>query len=102
VPTVLADIRDCAKLNEAMRGAKAVIHLAAQVAVTTSVADPVEDFEINARGTLNVLEAVRAVAPEAPLLFASRTRSMASSCRLRRWPWRASVTCRANRRSRLD
>ncbi len=71
VQSVRADIRDPGRLHEAMRGAKAVIHLAAQVAVTTSVADPVEDFEVNARGTLNVLEAVRAVAPEAPVLFAS-------------------------------
>jgi CDP-paratose 2-epimerase len=71
VQALIGDIRDAGKLNEALRGAKAVIHLAAQVAVTTSVADPVDDFEINARGTLNVLEAVRAVAPEAPLLFAS-------------------------------
>ena len=71
VQASLADVRDPARLREAMRGAKAVVHLAAQVAVTTSVADPVEDFEINARGTLNVLEAVRAAAPEAPVLFAS-------------------------------
>jgi CDP-paratose 2-epimerase len=65
------DIRDRAAVDSAVRGARGVIHLAAQVAVTTSVADPSEDFEINARGTLNVLEAVRAYAPEAPLLFAS-------------------------------
>jgi CDP-paratose 2-epimerase len=71
VQVAVADIRDAARLAEAVRGAKAVVHLAAQVAVTTSVADPVGDFEINARGTLNVLEAVRAGAPEAPLLFAS-------------------------------
>jgi CDP-paratose 2-epimerase len=37
-----------------------VFHFAAQVAVTTSLIDPVEDFAINAQGTLNVLEAVRA------------------------------------------
>jgi CDP-paratose 2-epimerase len=48
-----------------------VIHLAAQVAVTTSVDDPIGDFEVNARGTLNVLEAVRRHAREAPVLFAS-------------------------------
>ena len=71
VQAMLADIRDAARLREALRGAKAIVHLAAQVAVTTSVADPLEDFEVNARGTLNVLEAVRAVAPEAPVLFAS-------------------------------
>jgi CDP-paratose 2-epimerase len=71
VQVCYADIRDAARLRQAFRGAKAVIHLAAQVAVTTSVADPLDDFEINARGTLNVLEAVRAVAPEAAVLFAS-------------------------------
>jgi CDP-paratose 2-epimerase len=71
VQATLADVRDTARLRETLRGAKAVVHLAGQVAVTTSVADPVEDFEINARGTLNVLEAVRAVAPDAPVLFAS-------------------------------
>lgn len=36
-----------------------VIHLAGQVAVTTSVKNPREDFEINALGTFNILEAVR-------------------------------------------
>jgi CDP-paratose 2-epimerase len=71
VQAVRADIRDATRLREALRGSKAVVHLAAQVAVTTSVADPLEDFEVNARGTLNVLEAVRAVAPAAPVLFAS-------------------------------
>jgi CDP-paratose 2-epimerase len=54
VQACIADIRDAARLRSEMRGAKAVVHLAAQVAVTTSVADPVEDFEINARGTLNL------------------------------------------------
>ncbi|SEQ91502.1 CDP-paratose 2-epimerase [Faunimonas pinastri] len=66
-----SDVRDAGKMAEAIRGAKAVVHLAAQVAVTTSVTDPVSDFEINARGTLNVLEAVRNGAPDAPVLFAS-------------------------------
>ena len=46
-----------------------VYHFAAQVAVTTSVADPVDDFEINLQGTLNLLEALRAT--PAPLVFAS-------------------------------
>jgi CDP-paratose 2-epimerase len=66
-----SDIRDAVALQDELRGAKAVIHLAAQVAVTTSVADPVSDFEINARGTLNLLEAVRKACPQAPVLFAS-------------------------------
>jgi CDP-paratose 2-epimerase len=65
------DVRDADAVADAVRGARAVIHLAAQVAVTTSVDDPIGDFEVNARGTLNVLEAVRRHAPEAPVLFAS-------------------------------
>jgi CDP-paratose 2-epimerase len=48
-----------------------VIHLAAQVAVTTSVLEPRRDFEINALGTLNVLEAVREYSPETIVLNAS-------------------------------
>lgn len=49
----------------------AVIHLAAQVAVTTSVTDPRSDFEVNAFGTFNVLDAVRRNCPEAVFIFAS-------------------------------
>jgi CDP-paratose 2-epimerase len=48
-----------------------VLHLAAQVAVTTSLADPIHDFEVNARGTLNLLEALREQREPPPLLFAS-------------------------------
>ena len=59
------------RCEEAVREAGAVFHLAAQVAVTTSLADPVDDFEINARGTLNLLEALRRRADPPPLLFAS-------------------------------
>jgi CDP-paratose 2-epimerase len=49
----------------------AVIHLAAQVAVTTSVTNPREDFEINALGTFNVLEACRAQTIPPMVLYAS-------------------------------
>ena len=48
-----------------------VVHLAAQVAVTTSVTDPVEDFEINARGTFNVMEAVRTSVSRPVVLYSS-------------------------------
>ena len=71
VHPVRADIRDALAVREAARGVSAVVHLAAQTAVTTSLADPVEDFEVNARGTLNVLEAVRALPEPIPVLFAS-------------------------------
>jgi CDP-paratose 2-epimerase len=48
-----------------------ILHLAAQVAVTTSVADPVLDFEVNATGTFNLLEAVRVAGIRAPLIYSS-------------------------------
>src|SRR6185503_15949157 len=48
-----------------------VLHLAGQVAVTASVLDPRQDFEANALGTLNLLEAVREFAREAIVLYAS-------------------------------
>lgn len=57
---VRADIRDSGpSLRAAIEGADVLFHFAGQVAVTTSVADPRDDFEINALGTFNVLEAAR-------------------------------------------
>lgn len=53
------------------RDADQVLHLAAQVAVTTSVSSPREDFEINAYGTFNVLEAMRLAGMNAPILYSS-------------------------------
>lgn len=63
------DIRDRAGVAEAVEGADVVFHLAAQVAVTTSLLDPRADFDVNLLGTLNVLEAARARA--VPVIFAS-------------------------------
>lgn len=54
-----ADIRDFEKMKDAVKDTDAVFHTAAQVTMTDSVANPRNDFEINALGTLNVLEAVR-------------------------------------------
>ena len=71
VHAVRADLRDRDALTLATREASAVIHLAAQTAVTTSLSDPMDDFEVNARGTLNLLEAVRATGRTIPVLFAS-------------------------------
>jgi CDP-paratose 2-epimerase len=51
--------------------ASAVYHFAAQVAVTTSLERPAEDFDVNARGTLNVLEAIRRSSSPPPLVFTS-------------------------------
>ena len=68
---VAGDIREYDALLGAIQGAEAVLHFASQVAVTTSVQNPREDFEINALGTFNVLEAVRHACPEAAVLYAS-------------------------------
>ncbi len=56
---VKADVRDSALVAQAVADVDGVFHLAGQVAVTTSVTDPRDDFEVNALGTLNVLEAAR-------------------------------------------
>jgi len=73
---VLADVRDARAVSDLIgrhADADAVLHLAGQVAVTTSVADPRGDFEANALGTLNVLEAVRTAAAGRPAVLYSST-----------------------------
>lgn len=67
----IADMRDRARLQDAVSDASAVFHFAAQVAVTTSLLDPLHDFEVNAQGTLNLLEAMRQKNVQAPLVFTS-------------------------------
>lgn len=68
---VRADIRDAAAVQQAMAGVQQVFHFAAQVAVTTSLEQPQEDFATNALGTLNVLEAARARAVPPAVLMTS-------------------------------
>jgi CDP-paratose 2-epimerase len=68
---IQGDVRNFDELCEAIVGSDVVLHLASQVAVTTSVAEPRKDFEINALGTFNALEAVRNVCPRAVFLYAS-------------------------------
>jgi len=69
--TILADVRDSTAVDDAVHNAKAVFHFAAQVAVTSSFTDPRHDFDINAQGTLTILEALRRSSPETPLIYAS-------------------------------
>jgi CDP-paratose 2-epimerase len=71
VTFVKEDVRNTDALGEHVKDQDAVLHLAGQVAVTTSLVDPNTDFDVNARGTLNVLEAVRNHNHDAPLVFAS-------------------------------
>ncbi|HDD24643.1 MAG TPA: SDR family NAD(P)-dependent oxidoreductase [Chloroflexi bacterium] len=69
---IRGDIRDFDALQTAVPSdMDRLYHMAGQVAVTTSVVDPREDFEINALGTFNVLEAVRTIAPHAIVFYAS-------------------------------
>jgi len=70
---VEGDVRAAAALERAVAARRfdALLQLAAQVAVTTSVRDPRRDFEVNALGTLNVLEAVRLRSPGTAVLYAS-------------------------------
>jgi len=67
----IGDVRDRFALRAALKGIAEVYHLAAQVAVTTSLNDPAADFEINARGTLNLLEQVRACSNPPSVVFTS-------------------------------
>jgi CDP-paratose 2-epimerase len=71
---IKADVRDASAMRRIVADhddATAVLHLAAQVAVTTSVADPRADFEVNALGTFNVLEAVRHAGGGPAVLYSS-------------------------------
>lgn len=65
----LADIRDTAMMNDVVKDCSSVFHLAAQVAVTSSLIDPLDDFEVNLKGTVGLLEAVRR--SPVPFVFAS-------------------------------
>jgi CDP-paratose 2-epimerase len=67
----IADVRDVRAVRKAVTGASEIYHFAAQVAVTTSLDDPYEDFHVNALGTLNILEAARKAGNSPFLLFTS-------------------------------
>lgn len=66
------DVRNFQGVRRAVRGASVVFHFAAQVAVTASLANPRYDFEVNAGGTLQLLEAIREL-PEPPVLLFTST-----------------------------
>lgn len=71
IQAVIADLRDREQLDAVVDQSRAVFHMAAQVAVTTSLADPEGDFDVNLRGTLHVLEAARRQNQKPPVIFAS-------------------------------
>ena len=67
----IGDVRDAELVQRAVHSATEIYHFAAQVAVTTSIADPRTDFEVNVGGTLNILEAARKTGRRPFLLFTS-------------------------------
>jgi len=75
---VKADIRNNKKILEIFKKHKPnlILHLAAQTTMVTSVTNPREDFEINAIGTFNVLEAMRLGSPKASLIYSSTNKVM--------------------------
>lgn len=92
-----ADVRDPRAVGRWVRAGRRpdlILHLAAQVAVTTSLADPRADFEVNALGTLNVLEAARRL-PRRPLVLYASTNKVygemgGARTRLRAGRWTAA------------
>ncbi|MFQ5874052.1 MAG: NAD-dependent epimerase/dehydratase family protein [Dehalococcoidia bacterium] len=82
---VWGDVRVFDQVARVVDGADLILHVAAQTALTTSIEDPVADFEVNARGTLNVLEAARQQGQSPVLLYTSSTAVYGD---LTRWPIR--------------
>jgi CDP-paratose 2-epimerase len=70
---IRGDVRVASEVMEAVRRHRpgVVFHLAGQVAMTTSMAEPRRDFEINVVGSVNLLEAVRALSPATTIVYAS-------------------------------
>lgn len=68
---IVGDVRNAGQMLDAAKDADVIVHLAGQVAVTTSVTNPREDFESNALGTFNALEAARLSRHEPIFLYSS-------------------------------
>lgn len=71
VELVEADVRDAKKMDAIIDGHDGVVHTAGQVAVTSSIEDPRTDFQVNAQGTFNILEAARTAESDPAVVFAS-------------------------------
>lgn len=71
VEVIIADVKDKLTIEKAIREASHVFHFAAQVAVTSSLAAPFHDFEVNVGGTINILEAIRLSEHKPSLIFTS-------------------------------
>ena len=71
IEIIVGDVRNEKQVTDVVKKADAIIHLAGQVAVTTSLVDPQNDFSINALGSFTVLESTRKHNPHATLLYSS-------------------------------
>lgn len=71
IKLIRGDIRDRALVDDIVPSVDAIIHAAAQTAVTTSVVDPAEDFSVNVIGTFNILEAARKSAKKPAIIYCS-------------------------------
>lgn len=71
VDLVRGDVRDASLVEQVVAGHDAVVHTAGQVAVTASIQDPRTDFEVNALGTFNILEAARTAESDPAVVLAS-------------------------------
>jgi NAD(P)-dependent dehydrogenase (short-subunit alcohol dehydrogenase family) len=89
------DVRNLSLVKQAVKDASQVFHFAAQVAVTSSLVDPIEDFEINARGTLNLLEAVRCCDNHSFLHRQTRSMALSAICNSRVAPRATRLSTRA-------
>jgi CDP-paratose 2-epimerase len=76
----VADVREVEAVRRVVQDADQVFHLAAQVAISTAVRDPVADFAVNLAGTVTLLEELRRLGDPPPLLYAS-TNKVYGSCR---------------------
>lgn len=68
---IIGDVTNATLLKDSAKNATVFVHLAAQVAVTTSVTHPRDDFEVNAQGTFNALEAARASGKKPVFIYSS-------------------------------
>ena len=75
---IFGDIQDKKSIQKVIQNEKfdAIFHLAGQVAMTSAIENPYKDFEINALGTINVLEAVRKFSPKTAVFFLAQIKSM--------------------------
>src|SRR6266404_1797959 len=68
---IIDDVRNRNSLYKAIKNKNVIFHLAAQVAVTNSISNPIEDFEVNTIGAINVLEGIRRYSPYATAIYSS-------------------------------